>query len=480
VNRRLLTSALLALLLSGAVTTLAQNPSASPGDQSSNASPGVDQSPIKVRGAEGAEVDDRAPVPALINGEVRALSFSSELDRTNFLSGGVTLQGTYDDNVLSLPSNPVGGYTAAILPYIAMDQSRSRLHWNLNYAAGFVANQRLADQNQQSHNAGADLEYRVSPHVDLRLSDHFLYTTNFFDLLQQNVGTPGSGALQQPNQSVITPLAKRISNLAAAEMNYQFSPNDMIGGSGTFYDSRFRDVPPGSTNLLDSDTQQADGFYTHRLTRSYWIGGAYEFQQLNFSPGVDQATTSSFLLFNTIYLRPRMSISLFYGPERWQYNSQVISQVVAVPVVLVVSSPVSERRWTYAAGASFNWQGEHTSVQMGASRRITDGGGILGPVELVSAQGALRQKLTRSLTLAFGGIVGDNRLLANFNGVADRLRSASGSAAIEQLLGQNFVVSLGYGRDYQRESGGTPPPTDVNHNRGWVSLSYNFSKAIGR
>src|SRR6185312_14274281 len=214
------------------------------------------------------------------------------------------------------------GYTAAILPYIAIDQSRSRLHWNLNYAAGFVANQRLADQNQQSHNAGAELEYRVSPHVDLRLSDHFLYTTNFFDLLQQNVGNPGSGALQQPNQSVITPLAKRISNLGTAEMNYQFSPNDMIGGSGTFYDSRFRDVPPGTTNLLDTDTQQATGFYTHRLARSYWIGGAYEFQQLNFSPGVDQATTSSFLLFNTIYLRPRMSISLFYGPQHWQYDSE--------------------------------------------------------------------------------------------------------------------------------------------------------------
>ena len=57
--------------------------------------------------------------------------------------------------------------------------------------------------------------------MDLRLSDHFLYTTNFFDLLQQNVGNPGSGALQQPNQSVITPLAKRISNLGTAEMNYR-------------------------------------------------------------------------------------------------------------------------------------------------------------------------------------------------------------------------------------------------------------------
>ena len=461
-------------------TLAAQNPPASQGDQDATASSTANQNPTKERGAEGAEVDDRAPVPALINGEVTSLAFSSELARTNFLSGGVTLQGTYDDNVLSNPTNPVGGYAAAILPYIAIDQSRSRLHWNLNYAAGFVANQRLSDQNQQSHNAGADLEYRVSPHVDLRLSDHFLYTTNFFDLLQQNVGTPGSGALQQPNQSVITPLAKRISNLGTAEMNYQFSPNDMVGGSGTFYNSRFRDAPSGTLNLLDTDTQQADGFYTHRLARSYWIGGAYEFQQLNFSPGVDQATTSSFLLFNTIYLRPRMSISMFYGPEHWQYDSQVITQTVTVPVVLVASSPVSQRKWTYAAGASFNWQGEHTSVQMGASRRISDGGGILGPVELVSAQVALRQKLTRSLTLAFGGIVGDNRLLANFNGAVDRLRSASGSGAIEQMLGRSFMVSLGYGRDYQRESGGAPLPTDVNHNRGWVSFSYNFSKAIGR
>ena len=95
-------------------------------------------------------------------------------------------------------------------------------------------------------------------------------------------------------------------------MNYQFGPNDMVGGSGTFYTSRFRDVPAGSVSLLDTDTQQADGFYTHRLARSDWIGAAYEFQQLSFTPGVDQATTHSFLLFNTIYLRPRMSISIIW------------------------------------------------------------------------------------------------------------------------------------------------------------------------
>jgi hypothetical protein len=459
--------------------TAAQNPPAAMGRQDPNSSPSTAQKTSNEQGAEAPVLDERAPVPALINGEVTSLSFSAELARTNYLNGGVTLGATYDDNALS-STTPVGGYTASVLPFIAIDQSRARLHWNLNYAAGFVANQRLSQENQQSHNFGAELEYRLSPHLNLRVTDHFLYTTNFFDLLQQNIGTPGSGALQQPNQSVITPLAKRISNLGTVGMNYQFSPNDMIGASGNFFTSRFRDVPTGSGGLLDSDTQQVDGFYTHRLARSYWVGAAYEFQQLSFSPGVDQATTHSFLLFNTIYLRPRMSLSLFGGPEYWDYNSQVITQIVTVPVVLVISTPVSQQKWTFAAGGSFNWQGERTSAQVGASRRISDGGGILGPVELVSAHAAIRQRLTRSTALAVGAVAGDNRLLANFNGASDRLRSVTGSAAIEQMLGPSFMVSLGYARDYQRESGGTPPPTDVNHNRGWVSLTYNFSKAIGR
>jgi len=42
------------------------------------------------------------------------------------------------------------------------------------------------------------------------------------------------------------------------------------------------------------------------------------------------------------------------------------------------------------------------------------------------------------------------------------------------------MLNLGYARDYQRQSGGAPLPTDANHNRGSISFTYNFSKAIGR
>jgi len=59
------------------------------------------------------------------------------------------------------------------------------------------------------------------------------------------------------------------------------------------------------------------------------------------------------------------------------------------------------------------------------------------------------------------------------------LTSASGGAGVEQQLGRNFMLRLDYGRDYQK--GGTFSPTgSVNHNRGSISISYNFTRPLGR
>lgn len=481
--RHILTLSLLGVTLQ----VLAQAVPPSPPPPSTNSGEPVGQSeepentrPSRDGGAVAAVDDDTAPMPALIDGQITTLQFGSELGRTNYLNGGVSVGATYDDNVLSSTTAPEGGYAVSVLPYIALDQSRARLHWNFNYAAGFVANQRLSQQNQSSHNLGAALEYRLSPHVELALRDHFVYTSNFFDVLQGGLDTSGSGILQQPNQSVITPLAKQISNLSTAQLNYQFARNDLVGASGTFYISRFRDVPAGTLNLIDTDTQEGEAYYTHRLARSYWIGAAYEFQNLTFSPGVEQAQTHSFLLFNTIYLRPRMSITLFGGPQFYDLDSQIVTQVITVPAVVVVTTPVSRHDRTITAGGNFNWQGERTSAQLGAARKVTDGGGIFGAVESVTVNAAVRQKLGKTTALALGVIAGDNRALADFTNGSDRLRSASGSASLEQRLGPSFMLNLGYARDYQRQSGGAPLPTDANHNRGWISFTYNFSKAIGR
>jgi hypothetical protein len=119
-------------------------------------------------------------------------------------------------------------------------------------------------------------------------------------------------------------------------------------------------------------------------------------------------------------------------------------------------------------------------VQISGSRKITDGGGLLSVVELNTGSAALRRQLRRTTVFDVGVIYGDNRAVGDFFTGPARVKSVSGSLGLEQRLRANFVLSLGYSRDYQQQSANLPPALDVNHNRGWVAISYDFVKAIGR
>src|SRR5262249_25382181 len=152
-------------------------------------------------------------------------------------------------------------------------------------------------------------------HVNFRVSDRFVYTGNFLSQFQGPTVGLGTGVITQPNSAVITPVAQRTDNLGTVEITYQYSAGDMIGASGTFYNSHFGNVPTGSVQLLATKTEQGSGFYTHRFTPRNWTGIAYNYQRLNFNPDTQAVQTHSFYLFHTIYLQPRMQLALFAGPE---------------------------------------------------------------------------------------------------------------------------------------------------------------------
>ena len=448
--------------------------------------PSEAQSPVAGRGSQPESTSQEgAPVPVLLDGTVTSLALSSELERTNYVTAGAAVGATYDDNILSTNAGSVGGFSYSLMPFVTLDQSRARLHTNLSYALGFVANQHLQPQTSVASNLGAEMDYRVSPHVNLRLQDHFTVTTNFYDQLVLEPVTSGTGVLQQPNQSVITPLAKQISNLANAEITYQFSPGDMVGASATLYNLTFRDLPAGTTlDLLDTQTQKVSGFYSHRLTPRNWAGVTYSFEHLSFNPAVQEAYTNSFLLFDTMYLSPKLTLSVFAGPEISEVDSLVVTfppgVISDVPPVFQVTSPVSERRTLMAGGASLSWKDEKNSVQAGASRQVSDGGGILGVVELNTVDFAWRRRLRPATTLSLAAIYGDNTALGALAGGSAQLQAAAGSLSIEQQLRHNLMLTLGYARDYQRESGIVSPPADVDHNRGWITLSYSITRPFGR
>jgi hypothetical protein len=424
-----------------------------------------------------------APMPAPITGQGGSLAFTSELARSNYISGGLSLASTFDDNTLNTSTNRVSDFTYSVLPFVALDQSRGRMKWKLDYSGGLSINQRLSSRNQGSHAAGLEADFRLSPHVTFRLQDRFTDTTNFFTDFNGTSNSPAGGVLQHPNQSVVTPLARQIGNFTGVEGEYQFGAGSIVGGSGSYYFSRFSDVTNGAggtSSLQDTQSEQAQGFYTHRITPKNWAGFTYRFQRLTFGDGVNETLSHSILYFHTIYLSPTMTLSLFGGPEYTESSSQTVIPVFQLPLILMVSTPVDHQAWSGSGGASFAWQGRHTSARVEVVRRTSDGGGLLGAVRTNSVDASLRRQLNRFSSFEVGGGYATNDSVDFVAAPGSSIRGWTGQVSFEQRLVNNLALRVGYSRVNQRQSSTGTTPADIDHNRAWVSLSYNFSRPWGR
>jgi hypothetical protein len=425
--------------------------------------------------------EERATVPLSLDMAAGSLDFSQEATRKNYLEGGVSVGATYDNNLLSSGAPTIGGFTYSVLPNLSLQIGRRRLAWGITYAGGYVANQKYSAYNQSSHNAAFDLQYRLSRHVTLTLHDRFSRIPHLVDQLPDNATTNGVGAIQQPNQAVIAPLTLEQDNTGTAQISYQYSASDIVGAGATSYMTQFGKPPVGSTTVLfDTQSYEGDGFYSHRFTPRNWGGVTYSFARLSFSPGAETFDSHSILLLYTIYLRPRMQVAFFAGPEYSSLNTEIITTVVTPPTVSVTAVPSSDQRWSASGGGSFSWQGSRTSVNASASHKTSDGGGLVGAVELITGSLGVRRQITRFATLEVDAVYGDSRSLDQAASNFRELNSATASVIWTQHLSRGFVARLGYAQEYQKEETQLPPALDIKHSRGWFTIGYEFGKSLGR
>jgi hypothetical protein len=173
-------------------------------------------------------------------------------------------------------------------------------------------------------------------------------------------------------------------------------------------------------------------------------------------------------------------LAFFAGPEYSELSTQIVSTVVTVPLVSVVAVTDSHDRLSVAGGASFSWQGERTSISATGLRKVNDGGGLLTVVDATTGTASIRRQLARSSTMELAAIYGDSRALDQTASVFTEIKSASGSLAWVQRMGKSFSATLGYARDYQQQEVPTVPSVNIYHNRGWITLGYQFTKPLGR
>jgi hypothetical protein len=408
----------------------------------------------------------RMLTPPPVSGESYPLSFAEE--RSNYLRGGVTFNTAYSDNVLGATSTtPISDVSYSVWPTLALDETTSRLRMLLTYAPGFTFYQHTSGYNEADQNLSFDVRYRLSPHVAVSLRDSLQKTSDVFNQPDQGLDLSVSGSAQAANQSVIAPLADRLSNSGNVGITYQFSANAMIGASGTFTNLHYPN-PAQVPGLFDAASRAGSVFYSHRISHQHYVGVTYQYQELLSYPtgGTNETQTHSALFFYTFYPAPTFSFSLFGGPQYYSSDPQFLTAAQA-PL------PASQA-WTPAAGASLNWQARHTAMTVSYMHSVSSAGGLVGAVQLDSANASAMRQLARNLSASFSGAYANDGVLAlsSLGG-----HSLSGSAAVQRQVGEHFKLQGGYTRLHQ-DYGFILADPDTN--REWVSISYQFVRPLGR
>lgn len=406
-------------------------------------------------------------IPAVLGGPTLSVALRSESERSNYLRGGVNVGATYDDNALLRPHDTVANTGVSVFPNISLEQARSRVKWSLGYAGGFTVNQRIADQASQD--VKFDSQFRLSPHVTLRLAEGFSYSSGFFDSGNSSGAGTGSGG---PNPSLLLPANKQLSNSTVGEINYHFALRDLVGASGSYSSLHFHDVPAG-TQLVDTQTASGSAFWLHGLFGRDWAGVAYHFQRVTFDPN-GETLVHSMMFVNTITLPNRFTLSGFIGPE---YSSNQGLTPSGGGTALNFND------WSVAGGIDAGWQKDHTSVAAGYSRQISDGGGLLGAVRLQGVHGNVRQQLAPGWAASVGASYGKNESLTiPVSGSASKINSASLTAGLERNLGKSLALRVSYAHEFQEQLGATDPSLQgtAHRNRFSVTLGYQWSRPLGR
>jgi hypothetical protein len=276
--------------------------------------------------------------------------------------------------------------------------------------------------------------------------------------------------LDRPNNSILA-AARESSEQAGAEISYALTPRTVIGASAAFYEVNYKSVLDAQT-LASAKSSGTHVFSSYHLTRHNWIGLDYTVQDLNAQQPQSRSLVRGVLYTQTLLLRSNMSVSFFAGP---QYS--LTRGNPGLPFAWASSPLSAQANWSWAGGANYVWSGDRTNLTVGLSRRITDGAGLQGIVQLSSATAEVHRDLTRRLKGQL--LVSDTRNKALMFGLGS-LSYASVTGGLTRMLNPRLSLDLQYSRIYAGDSGIQANSYLANHHRISLSLTYNFEAPFQR
>ncbi|MGD0445056.1 MAG: hypothetical protein ABSA39_14070 [Edaphobacter sp.] len=395
--------------------------------------------------------------------------------RSNYLSAGFLLNIAYNDNVAASSSSAaIGDVSYSISPTITFNQTTSRQQLNLNYSPGFTFYQHTSGLNAANQSAALNYQYRLSQHTTVSLNDSFQKSSNAFDQLYPVSGGGISGSTLTPPAGVVAPYGDRLSNTASMGISYQFSMNDMIGGSGVFTENNYSNSGEAA-GLNDSNSRGGSGFYSRRVSSAQYVGLIYQYSGSQTDP-VDANTiplipatyvqTHTFSAFYTIYFSPNLSLSLSGGPE-YIHDTQ--------------SASLPYHAWTPSVTASIASHTTRTNFVLSYSRTVSGVVGLTGAFDSNSASASMQLQIARVW------IIGSAANYAILNNVAPSLSSSdpgghtvTGTVSLQHPMSEHLKAELGYSHLHQSYSNVAAINNAPDSNREFISISYQFTRPLGR
>ncbi len=387
-------------------------------------------------------------------------------ERSNYLSGGISGGAGYIDNLYSGSGSPgqEGDTTIVIRPSIAFNTTSARLDMSASYNPNFIFYEPSSSLNEADHSAAFSVQYRFRPRLSMSLGDTLVRSSSGFN----QIGTGGiSGSTSATAPGIIVPFGERLTNIANAELSYQFSPHGMIGGLGDVGNLSYGNSSQ-TTGLFDSESYGGGTFYNHRLSASQYLGAIYLYEQTLATPTGTQYETQTHTVdgFYTIYLTETFSLSLAGGPQYYKASH--------APFPTTSS-------WSPAFTTSMGWRGRHSAFAADFSRSVTGGGGLLGAFYSKSA-GA--QGLWKFSRLWDSGLDVNYTISKNatplFPLASPGGHSFTTSLSLGRTLSPHTRAALRYDRIQNSYHAISSIASNPNTDRVMATFSWDFRRPIGR
>ncbi len=416
--------------------------------------------------ATDTAAEEQLQVPPPVSGQAYPSEFAGDTE-SNYLRGGFTLTGAYSSNITG-GTNPVGDMSYSIWPTLAIDKTTPELHLILSYSPGFTFYQHTSAYNQSNQNVGVNFQYHLSPNLTVNLQDTFYKASNVFNQPNPLSATPVSGAVPAQSVAVIAPVADQLNNTAAAQLTYQVSADGMVGATGTFSELYYPN-PAQAPGLYNSRSAGGSAFYSRRLREKYYIGGTYQYQNvLSYQAASTslQTQTQTVFLFLTVYLKPKLSLSVAGGPQHYRATQSL--------------SPASES-WAPMTMVSVGWQGERTTVAASYTRTATGGGGLNGAFHSNSATVSTTWQMSRTWTAGISGSYSNYKTLTPLFVLASPGgHTILGTVSLRHSLTDHLNVQFGSSWAHQNYGEIEAISANPNINRAFVSINYQFIRPLER